>query len=43
MPKWDSNILSKKLSSLIKLLANKKRKQKQKKIGQLLSSSKLII
>ena len=43
MPKWDSNILSKELLSLIKLLADKERKQKLKKIGQLLGPSRLII
>ena len=30
MPKWDPNILNKKLPSLIKLLVDKEQKQKKK-------------
>ena len=43
MPEWDPDILSKELSSFLKLLADEEQKQKQKEIGQLLDSSRLII
>ena len=43
MPEWDPDIFSKGLLFFIKFLADKERKQKLKKIGQLLGPSRLII
>ena len=43
MPEWDPDILGEELPSLIKLLADEERKQKQEEIGQLSGSSGLIM